>query len=162
MSKSFDIPGGTAVFREQLTTERQRRPLKVAMMGIPDIIDIAKDLPEGMEDKTLEEIGEAMKEAGVEVDMTGGRAVAFLDVQDAVILAYLESWTLDRPLPKTMDEVLDLDSDLYDALTKSASEVYGTAKSPDVNTEVQPGLENPTDESSSSSEMPSTEEAPSQ
>lgn len=84
-----------------------------------------------------------------------------LDLQDAGIVAFLENWSLKRPLP-TIEDVQDLPRDLYTVLSDAAKPLITANVVTHEDFSPQPGLENPTDGSSLSSDTPSLEPVPSQ
>lgn len=112
--RTVEIPGGTATFREKLTTERQRRPIKRAAFAASSAI--AKLPTERPEDGSIQELLATLPLSASEAD-------SLLSLYDATILAFLESWTLPRPLPQSDDDLLDLESELYDALQDAASKL---------------------------------------
>lgn len=144
MPITFDIPGGTATFRDKLSTERQRRPVKRAALAAAAAI--AK-LPPSRPDDDDTPIGELIGRLPLDRD----EADSLFRLYDATIVAFLESWTLDRPLPDE-DGLLDLDSDLYDALVAAAARLPGDAATDTVDFSPQPKVDNstPTDNSGSS------------
>lgn len=101
------IPGGNATIRSAKSlTERQRRPLKARITRIGAARFQAIIAAE------QNEIGGLAAEVG----LTQAEADVLSSFTDCVIWAFVDSWTLDRPLPATPDEVIDLPGDLYDAL----------------------------------------------
>ena len=154
---TIEIPGGTATFRDKLTTERQRRPIKVAASAASDAIgEVADQIVDG--DVKPEDV----KMSDIHMDLAGAASMATF--QDAVILAYLESWTLPQPLPTSIDAMLDLDPDVYDALSVEAARIYALPGPKDTSVDLEmnsPSLdESPTGGSTSSVE-PSPETTPS-
>lgn len=112
MSVTIEIPGGQATFRELLDTERQRRPLKLAAAAAASAIaKLPDDDAEG-----------SVRDRLAALPLSVAEAQSLMDLYDATIVAYLQSWTLDRPLPDT-DGLLDLPPDLYDALVEAASKL---------------------------------------
>jgi hypothetical protein len=123
--ETITIPGGTAVLRDTLTV-RQRRPLQVVGATLPkelvDIVDAAQADTNGR--IRLDELG-----------LTEGTASIMFRMQDASIVAFLDSWSLTDgagapvPLP-TMDTVGDMPGDVYDAIglavsKRGAAEING-------------------------------------
>ena len=112
--REVSIPGGTATLREREDlSERNRRLVKTRGLAASAVIT---RLQKAVEDANGQEPDpESLQISASEAEVT-------LDVQDAVIVALLASWTLDRPLP-TMDTVQDLPGDLYDALAKETADL---------------------------------------
>lgn len=120
MSTTVEIPGGTAKIRElSEMTVRQRRMVQASYMATsyiyaqlpPSVVENATVLKgkEGLDAR--EKL--ALMIRGLRVTRT--EAEDILSLQDASIVAFLESWDLDMVLP-TMDNVQDLPPKLYDAL----------------------------------------------
>jgi hypothetical protein len=116
----FDVPGGTVRFREhkEVTARGRRHMMLLASEIEPNrfrmIIAAADD--------------EAMLR---ELELTRPERELLLTFPDATILALLESWTLDLPLPRTLDEVGDLPAELYDALNAVATKMNADAQPKD-------------------------------
>ena len=93
------LPGGHRGRLRDLgdVTERAVRPIKEAMMVI------------GV-DRFQDAVGGA--------SLTPDQAEAFWRLQDLLILAVLESWSLERPVPVTVLELQDLPKSVYRALEK--------------------------------------------
>lgn len=108
--RSIDIPGGTATLREREDlAERQRRLVKSRGLAASGVLTRLQD---------------ATKDGGdpQSVMVSATEAEEILEVQDAVIVALLASWTLDRPLP-TMETIQDLPAELYDALSNATADL---------------------------------------
>lgn len=143
MSTVVPIPGGTATLRDKLVSERQFRFLESAFMtAAPAMAKLERagaggDMPE-------EERAAAMGR----VAFTREESDAMLALQDAAIVAFLEDWSLNVPLP-TIANVEDLSREVYQALAlatqgRAADELGGADFSPN------PSKESPTTGSSSS------------
>jgi hypothetical protein len=105
----IQIPGGTATLRDTLTI-RERREIQRIALGAMSL---------------------ANQITGDSVAMNAADAGLLMDTQDkmadATLVAYLQSWTLDKPLPTldTIDEtgkvfpgtIDEMDGDVYDAIT---------------------------------------------
>src|SRR6185437_11261279 len=123
MSKTFDVPGGTATFRDpEDLTERGRRLMLTAIMPLQSI---ASKIPERLV-RLAAGKGPEAEAAQAEVErlanatsITRQEAAASLEVRDAAIIALLQSWTLEDPLP-TIDNLLDLGGPLLRALESAA------------------------------------------
>ncbi len=123
MSTQVDIPGGTARIRSlDEMTVRQRRMIQATSMTtshiyaqVPlELLEAAQSESEKLTPENLEARTKiARMIAGLR--LTREDAEAFLGLQDAAIVAFLASWSLEQTLP-TLDTVQDLSPDLYDAL----------------------------------------------
>lgn len=67
---------------------------------------------------------------GPAVGLSRHELAAFLELTDAATIAYLKEWTLERPLPETVDELLELPRPLYEALTRHGSKLMAAAPRP--------------------------------
>ena len=148
MTTEKEIPGGTAVFREPSELRGRDRDLirAVAMAAGPALEKVPEEVREKPETESDEDFEKRQNEAMAKVQFTWQEALSMLDLRRATVVATLESWSLDRPLP-TMDDIGDLPADLHDALVDA---VGGMALSGE-NFGVQPPGENPTGDSRSSS-----------
>lgn len=138
MSTTVEIPGGYAVFREpKEMKQRQRRMIETAAMTAAHVI--AK-LPDSVDPAST-------RIADIPA-LTRDDAEALADLQDATIIALLESWTLPVPLP-TLDTLGDLDVATYDALA-AASANAGAVGNTRVDFQPSPDQSSPTLPSSGS------------
>ncbi len=161
--KTVDIPGGQATFREQgvdRVTGRQAKILRAAALAAATAFD---GLPEilfgGPDDETDAQRDERVRKALArqkQSALTIEQAMTLDNSREAAVVALLESWTLDEPLP-TLDTIGELDSDLYDALVDYVGGV--SSMSFNENFSVQPKVDNstPTDDCGSSSGSSSTD-----
>ena len=140
MSTTVDIPGGQAVLRDKLK-QRQRRELEIAMFAIESVVEKLQTagvkIEAGMKPQDVDTSG---------VKFTAQEARAMLDFQDATILAFLESWTLQQPVPTTAEQLGDVDTDVYDALAEATRGLGAGA----VDVSENPAPESPTGPSSGS------------
>ena len=124
MSTTFDIPGGTATFRDpDALTERGRRLMLTAIMPLQSM---ASKIPDRLR-KLAEGKGPEAEAAQAEIErlanavsITRQEAAASMEVRDAAIIALLQNWPLEDPLP-TLDNLLDLDGPLFRALEDAAT-----------------------------------------
>lgn len=114
MSRTVDIPGGQATLRETKDLRvKHRRLLEVAAMAAAPVYGrLPADLPTDPDELAKVNILE------LGVDLTPGEITRLMELQDATIVALLESWTLADPLP-TMDTLGDMDPEVYDALAEA-------------------------------------------
>jgi len=157
-----EIPGGTARLRSKLVSERQFRIVETAFMAANSAIKKVREAVPESEREDPNALGAAFEK----VSLSRQEAAAILDLQDAAIVAFLESWTLPRPLP-TMDTVGDLERDLYRALAEATRGLGASAALGHVDFSPQKPGENPTGSSESSgtpseagADNPSTPESP--
>lgn len=134
MSTIIEIPGGQATLADPASlTKRQKRALESVFLRLAPVapkfaaytqVDPAAD--------TTAELPELSKD---EVGLT-------YELQDVAIITFLESWTLDRPLP-TLDTVGDLPEPLYDALEAATTPLVLTP-GPDFSPHPDPTVGGPT------------------
>lgn len=151
MGQTVEIPGGTAVLRgKEELRGRDRTLVKAAFMAASNALDkLPKSVMDGKrEDETQEQAVLRLSRDMAGVALTWQESLALLEVRQATVVALLESWTLDRPLP-TMATIGDLPGDLYDALDEAIGGVAGLASG--VNFEPTPDEESPTRPSGASS-----------
>lgn len=124
MSITIPIPGGQAVLREKLVTERHVRVVERAYLRAESAFRkiLATQGIEGNTDPSVLALETDVDLEGI--SFSDSEIEALLAVKDALIIAFLESWTLPEPLP-TMDTVQDLPKDLYDALMAGVEQVRG-------------------------------------
>ena len=112
MSSTIDIPGGQATFRgpDEITARGRRAILLLAQeIGVPRFQAITEALND--------------PDAAALLGQTRAERALMLTMPDATIFAHLQSWTLDRPLPETVEDVGDLPVPLYDALLAEATRI---------------------------------------
>ena len=150
---NVDLPDGTAVLRDKLVTERQYRIIESAFLTGQSVM--AKLSENGLTDDMTDEEKAAIAAA---TPMNLDEANTMLDLQDAAIVAFLESWTLvqdgkPRPLPKLAD-VQDVEREIYKPLAAAALPKALSAMSEgqeDFEPSEKPDLENPDPTSGSAS-----------
>jgi len=113
--KTVPVPGGSADLREQNEIKvRHRRLVESASVGAATALAKLPSDQAELEAATL-----------AELDLTEAEADNLFRLQDATIVAALDSWTLPGPTP-TLATVGDLDPEVYDALAEATREL-GTA-----------------------------------
>jgi hypothetical protein len=113
--KTVEIPGGNAQLREKHEIKvRHRRLVESASVGAAVALSKLPSDEAELEAATLADLG-----------LTTDEADGLFKLQDATIVAALDSWTLPDPIP-TLATVGDLDPDVYDALAEATREL-GTA-----------------------------------
>lgn len=159
------IPGGAATIRDKLVSEKHFRILESSYVSVAHVMEKmryalsayamtklglqpdtvispsqAKLVEETIKGLTPEEQNEALE------DLTLSRqdTVAMLELQDAAIVAFLESWTLKQPLPN-LDTVTDLPREIYailaDATKDKALQSFATL--PNFDPSLDPASEDP-------------------
>lgn len=114
------VPGGSARFYAQRElTPRRTRALDVQLTRFgPRMrqLAVAEQViaPDGTLDTSAVLDGPAMV-------ITEDEAESFAAINDLAAWVYLKSWTLDRALPETPDDVLDLPTPLYNTLVAHAA-----------------------------------------
>jgi len=121
--RTVEIPGGTARFREGRSEMRGRDDLLISAASAAAASVIAK-VPENtpIEGETPAQAEERALGMLQDMQLTWQEAQAMLEVRQAMVVATLESWTLEQPLP-TMANIGDLPGDLYQALLAASEEV---------------------------------------
>jgi hypothetical protein len=149
--RTVDIPGGTATFREEGELRgRDSKLVKAAAIAAQSALeklpDDAQPKPGETREQTAERLIGLMK--NIKLDLTQEEAMRLMSMKEAIVIAYLASWTLDLPLP-TLETIGDLPGPIYDALDEAVGGEYikvkiGTDFSP------SPDKDSPTGPSSDS------------
>ena len=118
--KTVPIPGGTAQLRERSELRgRDENLIKAASMAASKGVVKVAGIDDTPRDGETNEEATARAEAEAEsVDLTWQESLSLLELRQAVIVAVLEHWTLERPLP-TMATIGDLPAELYNALDEA-------------------------------------------
>lgn len=118
---TVEIPGGTAEIRDRADIkERQRRLVQSAAMAASSVMAKLPDDLASLDTEDAEAV-QTVSQAMSGVSLSAADANLLQELQDATIVALLASWTLAEPLP-TLETVLDLDTDLYDALAQATKD----------------------------------------
>jgi hypothetical protein len=135
MTTTVEIPGGTATLRapEDLTA-RHTRPLKSVMLALG---------PERFAEAASSDAVKAAQAAGnnpaagmaliAELDLTEDEASLLEKVNDAIVWKWLANWTIPRPLPTSIDEILDWPDTLRDALVEATAPVEAAHQAAEAN-----------------------------
>src|SRR5258708_1275941 len=123
--RTVDIPGGIAKFktREELRG-RDTKLIKAAVISAQSAIEKLGDDAEKKKGETDEQAAKRLTAALREkkISFTTEEAMSILNMREAVVVAYLHSWTLDGvtsvPLP-TLETIGDLPDKLYEALDEA-------------------------------------------
>ena len=118
--KTVPIPGGTAQLRERSELRgRDELLIKAASMAAAKAVVKVAGIDDTPKDgETKEEATARAEEEAEAVDLTWQESLSLLELRQAVIVAVLEHWTLDRSLP-TMATIGDLPAELYNALDEA-------------------------------------------
>lgn len=133
MARTIDIPGGSAVLYDKQTeiNPRRKREIEIVSARLGQLTDgitqAGRLLCEGdvIDDRTdkLNEDG-TRKFPGPDLDLTEDQLRTMFRLNDVIAWALLDSWTLDRPLPKSPTEMLDIEPpEVYEALRQAAGEI---------------------------------------
>lgn len=115
MSTIVELRGGVAVLRDD--AELSNREVKHLRRAAKTATSIALK---------LRELGyiEDNPESFEVISLLPDEEYENLDLfQRTCVIVRLESWTLDRPLPETVDEVDDLPLDIFNVLTAAAADI---------------------------------------
>ena len=118
--KTVPIPGGTAQLRERSELRgRDENLIKAASMAAAKAVAKVAGIDDTPKEGETKEEATARAEAEAEaVDLTWQESLSLLELRQAVMVAVLEHWTLDKPLP-TMATIGDLPAELYNALDEA-------------------------------------------
>lgn len=125
VSLVIPIPGGQAKFYKpaDLTPRRTRDLEVIGAELMPRIQELARAQRVQVEGRVVDSSGVL---SGPPVGLTRDELRTFIEFQEATAFAFLESWTLDRPLPETPDDFQDLPRPLYDAIMQHAARLSFT------------------------------------
>ncbi|MHB1472409.1 MAG: hypothetical protein ACYCV4_02080 [Dermatophilaceae bacterium] len=113
MPTIVSIPGGTATLADpDEMTVRRRRPIQVLAASMDRLSEITANAPG---------VDEAQRIASLH--LTEAEIDQMSRLQDAVVLAFLLGWTLDLPLPETLEDVGDMPVGVYDALSEHTAKL---------------------------------------
>lgn len=144
MPRTIDIPGGTAelYLREELTPRRQK-PVKSLFFRSGSLLDkLQKNATVVHPDGSVDE-NPGLPE-GV-LHLTVEEADLLVDIQYATTWGYLKSWTLDIPVPRSVDELMDVPTNIVDVLNAEAKAID---KGVPISADFEPGDETVDDEDS--------------
>lgn len=111
---TVNIPGGTATLREpEQLKVKHRRPIQILVGSLGQA--------------RAEELQRTIAEGGIRaldtLGLTEHEYELIFRMNEATLFAFLESWTIDDPLPLSADDVGDMRGDVYDALMIEAAKV---------------------------------------
>lgn len=105
-----EIPGGMATLRDKVGWEG-RQLLQSHVRGASDAIrKIYVAQREGAASAT---------ETAIRARLTTEESLGLALFQRAAVVAFLRTWSLDQPVPRTMDDFADVDPDVGEALAKA-------------------------------------------
>lgn len=116
------VPGGQARFysQDELTPRRTRAlDVQIAHLG-PRMHQLAVASQVTTADGAVDTSSVL---PGPQATISQAEAEAFAALNDLAVWVYLKSWTVDRPLPETPDDVLDLPTPLYAVLVDHAAKL---------------------------------------
>ena len=115
MSVTVTIPGGTAeLFEASELTPRRRIPAKALLYRADDLL--AKIAGARKVTSPNGDVDENPALRGDEYRLSQHEAETLEHLQYATTWGWLKSWTLDIPLPRTWEDLLDVNSEITDAL----------------------------------------------
>lgn len=133
--KTYDIPGGTVTFRDkdELNVSHSRAitlaSRHLSKKTFAKIDATTSDLPD---DASEEEITASLTEKakiddgkdllGFPIDLEDSEIEASWAYNDTLVIAYLADWTLDRPLPRSRDELAELPMPVYKGLNEAIAQ----------------------------------------
>lgn len=151
--RDVPIPGGSAKFKtkEELLGRDSKR-IKAAVLSAQNALAQLGEEASIKEGETREQAGQRLAKylETHPLQLSEEDAMKLLTMKEATVLAYLHSWTLDLPLPTTIEALGALPSPLYDALDDAIGGDLMDATTQAVDTEVNPDMSSPTGPSSSS------------
>jgi hypothetical protein len=144
MSTTVELPGGSAVILDKIElTPRKQLPLKRLFLRSGDLmVKLAAARTVTSPDGEVEENDTL---TGEDLVLNAHEAEILSLIQYATTWAYLKSWTLDLPFPKSPDDMLDLPSHVNDALDSALTAIHGTKTAAE---QFEPSEETLEDESS--------------
>ena len=116
------IPGGQAKFYDpaKLTPRRTRELEIIGAEILPRMQEIA-NAAQVSADGVTPDVSTVL--GGPDVRLSRDELRTFMEFQEAAAWAFLESWTLDEPLPASPDDLQDLPRDVYEAITRHAAKL---------------------------------------
>jgi hypothetical protein len=150
--RTVEIPGGMAKIKDpQDLRGRDTKLIKASALAAQSVLaKIPEEArPKPGEDKKV--AADRMQEYINKhpIDMTREEGMRMLEMKEAVMVAYLASWTLDIPLP-TLETIGDLPDDLYQALDDITGGDAINAAVSTIDFDVNPDKTSPTGPSRSS------------
>jgi hypothetical protein len=121
------IPGGQAKFYEpaKLTPRRTRELEIIGAEILPRMAEVA-NAAKVSADGVVPDVSDIL--SGPDVRLTRDELRSFMEFNEAAAWAFLESWTIDLPLPATPDDLQDLPRELYEAITRHAAKLTVATK----------------------------------
>ena len=114
MAKEITIPGGKAFFREKYTGRGIKLMRSAGLSAASNLSEYPELFEPARRGESEEERTERLGKIKLRIDPI--QAQFWDNMREATVLASLESWTLDLPLPTSTEELEELDGDLYEAL----------------------------------------------
>jgi hypothetical protein len=122
MSRTVTIPGGTAeLFDRNELTPRRRIPAKALMYRADDLF--TKIATASRVESPTGEVDENPILDGPAVRLTQYEAETLEHLQYATTWGWLKSWTLNIPLPATWEDLLDVPTEITDALNTAVQKI---------------------------------------
>ena len=115
-----EIPGGEATLRDKIVSERHHRQLERAGMKVAPVLKKLQPVVGEIENQSGT-TDTALAIAALSDDMptlNDAELDLLYELQDTIIILFLESWTLPKPIP-TLETIQDLDRETYTALSEA-------------------------------------------
>ena len=115
-----EIPGGEATLRDKIVSERHHRQLERAGMKVAPVLKKLQPVVGEIENQAGT-TDTALAIAALSDDMptlNDAELDLLYELQDTIIILFLESWTLPKPIP-TLETIQDLDRETYTALSEA-------------------------------------------
>lgn len=151
--REVPIPGGTAFLKDKDELRgRDSKLIKAAVLSAQGALRQLGDEATIKKGETKEQAGKRLEKYLEEhpLNLSEEDAFKMMTLKEATVVAYLDHWTLDIPVPRTTKELGDLPGPIYDALDEAVGGDLLDATSNVVDTDVNPDKSSPTGPSSSS------------
>jgi hypothetical protein len=148
----IEVPGGLAKIKEQKDLRgRDTKLIKAYALAAQSVLLKIPEEARPKPGESKEDAGKRMQEhlETHPVQMSGDEGMRMLDMKEAIMVAYLASWTLEIPLP-TMETIGDLPDEIYQALDDAVGGDAIKVAVASVDFDVNPDQSSPTGPSKSS------------
>lgn len=150
--RTIEIPGGIARIKDgEDLRGRDTKLIKAAAIAAQNVLLKIPEEARPKPGESREEAANRMQKYLLEnpMDLTAAEAMLMLNMKEAVMVAYLASWSLELPLP-TLETIGDLPAPIYQALDDATGGDVVNAAVSNVNFDVNPDKNSPTGPSGSS------------
>lgn len=128
---TLNLPGGgqATFYAEHELTPRRTRALEVKITALSSLLDRLANARKVTAGDGTVDVSDVLPGAVVEV--TEEQAGQLSELNDLAAFAYLKDWTLDRDLPASPDDLLDLPILIYRALVEHAAKLLVAKRNSD-------------------------------